>query len=357
MEKAMAEVIGEVASNIEAFKRVNDERFTELERRLNLRGLFEGSGGPESPELAFKSATGRTFPLIRAGERLAERVKSSEADFDLAEFVHANIAGRSTKAVASGPALVDSMLSNAIIDDVRAATTVIRAGAQTVMIDGPTVMGRIAGDPAVHQHTEGANDVTSSDVTLDSVTLDPKALVATVPLTGEVLADSPNLNQVLQTSLVGAFAAKLDALTLATILADTDVPESAAGQDPAIWAKVLEAVAAAMAADQPVPTGMITNTADFIARASQLASTAGSWLGKPPALAGMNEFPTTAIAAGFAIFGGFAESVLIAMRQQLRFEVVRWHDSGRYSHLLVAHMRADGVVYQPKRLFRMLKTV
>lgn len=48
MEKAMADVIGEVASNIEAFKRVNDERFTELERRLNLRGLFEGSGEPES---------------------------------------------------------------------------------------------------------------------------------------------------------------------------------------------------------------------------------------------------------------------------------------------------------------------
>ncbi|MDT3680302.1 MAG: phage major capsid protein [Burkholderiaceae bacterium] len=353
--------IDATAAAFDAFAAKQDEQVAELRDRLET--LESKRGGPGvttaagAPLLQFKSASGQTYPLLRSTDRLAGRETKAD-DFNLAEWVHAQIAGAtSTKAVSSGPALVETALSSRIIDAVRDATTIIRAGAQTVMIDQPTAMGRITGDPTVFQHTEGSNDITPSDVSVDAVTLNPKVLAATVPLTGEVLADSPNLGAILETSLTAAFAVKLDALALATILADANVPKSAAGQDTALWAKTLEAVGAAMAAKQPLPTGLICNTADFIARASQLASTAGSWLGKPPALAGMTEYPTTAITAGTALLGGFAESVLIAMRQGLRFEIVRWNDPGRYSHLLIAHMRADGIVFQPKRLFKQLKTV
>ena len=250
-----------------------------------------------------------------------------------------------------------SYVSAQVIDDVRAVTTVVRAGAGTIPIDGPTNLAKITGDPTVYQHTEAANDIVASDITIVPVTCDPKALVAIVPLSMEVVADSPNLDQVLRTSLAAAFAGKLDALCLATILADTAIPDSAAGQDPAIWLKCLEAVGAALAADQPLPTAMITNTADYIARASQLASTAGSWLGKPPALSGMVELPTTGITAGLAVYGGFARSFAVAMRQELRLEVIRFGNATSGMHSLVAHMRADGIVLQPKGLFIQKKTI
>jgi hypothetical protein len=47
----------------------------------------------------------------------------------------------------------------------------------------------------------------------------------------------------------------------------------------------------------------------------------------------------------------------VAMRQELRVEVVRHAKPTSGSHLLVAHMRADFVVLQPGRLFKQLKTV
>ena len=189
------------------------------------------------------------------------------------------------------------------------------------------------------------------------VALNPKALVALIPLSMEVVADSPNLDAVLNTSLAAAFGAKLDALALATILADATIPTSSTGQDPNAWLNCLSAIGEAMAANQPIPSSMIGNTADFIARASQLASTAGMWLGKPPALTNMGEYPTTSVTAGTAIYGGFDRGFAIALRQELRIEVVRFGTPNKATHVLVAHMRGAGVVLQPKRLFIQEKTV
>jgi len=77
----------------------------------------------------------------------------------------------------------------------------------------------------------------------------------------------------------------------------------------------------------------------------------------PPALAGMAELHTTSLTAGTALFGDFAAGCAVAMRQELRVEVVRHAKPTSASHLLVAHMRADGVVLQPGHLFKQLKTV
>ena len=76
----------------------------------------------------------------------------------------------------------------------------------------------------------------------------------------------------------------------------------------------------------------------------------------PPALSGMVEFPTSVITEGTALYGGFAEAVIIGMRQDLRVEVLRFADAGRYQHEVIAHMRADGYVAQPGRLFKQLAT-
>lgn len=333
-----------------------------IESRGNLQGLLGADGKALEPAgvRKLRLSNGKEALLLSKAARLAPYLSKSDSgntadEVSLGEFVAGQVLGR--KAVDRGPELVVTGIAANVIDDVRAQTTIVQAGSPTLVIPGPMKATRITGDATVHQHTEGANDITQSDVATDGVTLDPKALVARVPLTAELVEDSANLDQVLRIALAGAFAVKLDALSLATIIADANVPKSAAGQDPALWLKCLEAVGAAMAAKQPLPAAMICNTADFIARASQQASTAGSWLGKPPALANMAELPTTAITAGTALYGGFDAAFLVVVRQELRFEVLRFSDPGRYSHELVAHMRADGVLVQPKRLFKQLKTV
>lgn len=353
-------------NQISEWQRKQDERFAllqqEVDEVLKKAGRPSGLGGnlgaPEIDErkTAVVTIDGKRIPLLRKADNLSDYYgKSQSDDFDLGQYVREAMLG--SRKAASGPALVPDYLGARIIDDVRRATVIVEAGAGTLTIDGPTTLARIDGDPTVYQHTEDTDDVEESDIDLEPVSANPKMLVALVPLTAEVVSDSPNLTAALNASLVAAFAQKLDALSLATILADTDIPTSAAGQDPAAWAKCLEAVGAAMGANQPLPAAMICNTADFIARASQLASTAGAWLGKPPVLANMVEFPTTGVTAGSAIYGGFDQAFAIALRQELRLEVVRWKNPGKASHLLVAHMRADGVVLQPKRLFIQKKTV
>ena len=355
------------------FKSVQDQRFDNIEENMctfNAWMLKETS--PFGSKSGFTSSTskaqdrgsfsikmtdGSIVPVL--GKSLScvdfyPKKQQHEEEFSIGEYAKNVMLG--TKA-ASSSALVPTYVSSQVIDNVRAQSTVVQAGAGTIIIDGPTNLAKVTGDPTVYEHTEGATDITESDITLVPVTLNPKALVALVPLTMEVVADSPNLDAVLNASLSAAFGAKLDALALATILADANIPTSASGQDPAIWLKCLEAVGAAMAVNQPLPESMICNTADFIARASQLASTAGSWLGKPPALANMAEYPTTNVTAGTAIYGGFSRGFAIALRQELRLEVVRFGKPTSASHVLVAHMRGAGVVLQPKRLFIQEKTV
>ena len=333
-----------------------DERFKQIEDHIMV-SQRPGAGGSFASEVKYlQTAGGHKLPLIGANQKCADFFKGSgDEEFSIGQFAKDAICG-STKA-SSSTALVPTGLSSRLIDMVRARTVIREAGAGTIVLDGPTNIARLTGDPTVYQHTEGATDISESDVTAVAVPANPKLLAVLVPLTAELVQDSPNLDQLLNLALSGAFAAKLDALCLATILADTNIPKSAATQDPAIWAKTLEAVAAALALNQRLPGVHISAPADFIARASQLASSAGSWLGKPPALAGMTELQTTGLTAGTALFGDFAAGFAIGMRSDLRVEVIRHQKPTSASHLLVAHMRCDGFVLQAAQLFKQLKTV
>lgn len=356
----LAETIGRIAEGFDLHKEaVNDlrARLDRAETKLARPGAMTGGSLLPIEVRTLTTQDGRKLPFLRHDQKLSDVQPDSKGDvFDLGEFCRATMIGSKEGKSSSGPALVPTGLSGTVIDRVRAKTVVVAAGSGTIIIDGPTTLARLTSDPTVYQHTEGAPDINESDITATPVVLNPKTLVVLVPLTMELVSDSPNLDAVLQTALANAFAGKLDALCLAALLADTSIPKSSVTQDPAIWAKTLEAVGAALAANQEVPFAHIGAPADFIARASQLASTAGSWLGKPPALASMRELFSTGVTAGTALFGDFAAGFAIAMRQELRVEVVRHAKPASGSHLLIAHMRADGVVLQANRLFKQLKT-
>ena len=355
----VAQMIDQVGNSFEKFKEQQTETVTELrktvdklETKLARPGAIQVSDGDQGAPRTLKTQDGRELPYLAAGQKFADiRRDTRGEDFSIGEFCRSALLGSKEDKAASGPALVPTGLGSQVIDRVRANTVIVQAGAGTIIIDGPTNLARLTGDPTVYQHTEGAADIVESDITAVPVALNPKLLAVLIPLTTELVSDSPNLDAVLTTALTNAFAAKLDALCIATILADANIPKSAAAHDPAVWAKVLEAVGASLALDHDLPFAHISTPANFIARAAQLASTAGSWLGKPPALAGMRELFTSSMTADQAIFGDFAAGFAIAMREELRFEVVRHAKPTSGSHLLVAHMRADGIVLQPGRLF------
>ena len=360
----MGEVIDKMAEGIETFKQTQGDTVAELrktidrlETRLSRPGAAHTQQDGDNEQKSLTTADGRKLPLLSAKQRVSNLSRTDDSEgFTLGGFVRDAIVG--SRKAASGPALVPTFVSGNVIDNVRQQTVLVGgAGASTIIIDGPTNMARITQDPTVYQHTEGANDITESDILATPVSLNPKLLAALIPLTVELVQDSPNLDAALNASLAGAFAVKLDQLGIAKLLADAGIPKSLATQDPALWAKLLEAVGAALGLNQALPTAHISAPTDMIARAGQTASTSGVWLGAPPLLSAMRELHSTGLTAGTALFGDFAAGCAVAMRQELRVEVVRHAKPTSGSHLLVAHMRADFVVLQPGRLFKQLKTV
>lgn len=284
--------------------------------------------------------------------------QTGEDEFSLSNFVRAGMGiERPRNAVVSGNGLVPVGVASNIIDAMREKSAIANSGALVIEIDGPTNVGRIDSDPTVSQHTEGIEDVSESVPVFSGVALNPKSLVCNIPLSAEVVADSANLGALLRASISGAFAAKLDELCLATILADGNVPVSSVSQDPASWQGVLSAVASGMVFNQGLPTALISNPADMILRASELAETGGTWLGRPALLDALLELSSNGLDAGTAIFGNWAQAFAVAVRSQLQLEIVRYARAASFSHLLVASMRADGYVIQPNGLFIMDKTV
>lgn len=331
-------------------------RLLETEQKLCRRGNPDAESDSVGAVKYLKTNDGNEVPLLAKGQKMGDLYGKDDGDgFNLGDFARDVIVG--SRKAASGAALVPTYQGARIIDAVRARTVMVEAGAGTILIDGPTNLARLTSGPTVYQHTEAAEDIEESDIVAVPVTLNPKLLAVLIPLTVELVQDSPNLDAILNTALSAAFAAKLDALAIARLLADPAIAKSAVAQDPAFWMKVLEAVGAALALNQALPTAHISSPADFIARASQQSNTAGNWLGAPPALASMRELQTTGLPAGTSIFGNFSESFAFALRSDLRVEVVRHAKPKTASHLLVAHMRADGVVLQPGHLFKQLKTI
>ena len=372
--EAVVKAIDSIGTAFDEFKAFNDERINGLAKtvdRLEIKlarpgngYVTESLGGSinNGPVRTLKTRQGLELPYLMPEQKLSafrgvSPFGSRDEQFDLGVFCRDAVCGSREQKASSGAAFVPNGLSSMVVDRVRAMTVVSQAGAGTIVIDGPTNLARITGDPTVYQHTEGATDISESDVTATAIALNPKTLAVLIPLTVELVSDSPNLDAILQTALAEAFAAKLDALCIATMLADTNVPKSAVAHDPALWAGVLAAVGAALALNQDLPDAHIGTPANYIARAGQLASTAGSWLGKPPGLANMRELFTSTMTADQSLFGDFRRGFAIAMRDELRLEIIRHAKPTSGSHLLVAHMRADGIVLQPNRLFWQKKVV
>ena len=351
--------IADLTETVKKFILAYDQKFEILERAVALTGAPGPGGGDYAPTPAAGmfavDIDGKRFPVLARGDKLSTqfpRPTGTGADWSIGEYVRGNMGLKVQNAVIErGTATVPSFVSAAIIDAVRAKSRLVQAGAGTIPIMGKTTLCRIASDATISEHTEGANDISESIPVLEPVALDPKMLAALIPVSIELVQDSPNLDAALQLSIAAAFAAKIDTLGIATILADAAVPTSGATQATATWAGILSAVGSMLAANQGLPMALIASPADYIARASQLASTAGSWLGAPPVLANMLDLDSSGMADATAILGDFSLGFAIAIRMDVQVELIRWGKASYGSHLLAAYGRLAGYVLQPKALY------
>jgi len=358
----LKKTIEDLGVNFEEFKAKYDERLNEYEAKVESmetiagRGAF--GGGVKRNTEASKVAidiNGRKIPVFAKGEKMSDMFPSPSLEdetFSLGDFVRGSM-GLEVKAsvLERGSASVPTYLSAQIIDDVRAKARLFQAGAVTIPVEGKTVICRISSDPTVIEHTEAANDITESVPVFEPVTLDPKMLAALIPVTVEIVQDSPNLDAALQMSIAAAFANKVDTLGIATILADSDIPTSSSTEATGSWAGILAATGSMLAADQDIPKALICSPGDFIARASQTADSSGTWLGAPPVLEKMLDLPTTSMSDSTGIMGDFSIGFGVASRVDMQLELIRWGKPGYGSHLLVAWARMAGYVLQPKALY------
>ncbi|MDO8262186.1 MAG: phage major capsid protein, partial [Gallionella sp.] len=191
--------------DFQAWKAKQDEKYSELSKNMDELGMkanrpnMGGSGGASSEIKHLRTADGKSVPLLRSEQKFADLYRGEKSEFNIGEFCRDAVCG-STKA-ASGAALVPVAVGSQIIDMVREATVISLAGAGTIAIDGPTNLARLTSGPTVYQHTEGATDIVESDIVAAPVTLNPKTLAVLVPLTVELVQDSPNLNALLTSAL------------------------------------------------------------------------------------------------------------------------------------------------------------
>lgn len=338
------------------------EQTDRIEEVLNRPGSISSPSAVAQPDRFAVTVSGKKIPVLSRDDQLSNhfrtQVNYGEPEWSIGDFVRASmgVGNYNNSILERGSSTVPTYLTSRIIDDIRAKNTLIQSGALTLPIDGKTVISRIDSDPTVCVHVEGEADITESLPSFSPVELDPKMLVCQIPLSVEIVADSENLDLLLRMSISAAISKKLDQLGITALLADAAIEESATGQDTETWAGLLQAAGSHIGLNNDWPKTVISNASDYAKRISQVSG-GGEWLVNPPPLATMKDLFSTHMTAGKAMMGDFSLGLLLAMRQELRLELIRWQKPGSASHLLCAYMRGGFYIIQPKALYRQLKIV
>lgn len=255
----------------------------------------------------------------------------------------------------AGGYTVPDILSARLIDRMRAASTVIRAGAQTVPLGSDVnYVAKLLTDPSPAWRAENGA-IAESDPTFGRVTMTPRSLGVIVKVSRELLEDSVNIGSALPTVIANAMAAELDRVAL---LGSGTAPEprgvanftsktanSFAGGELG-YADLVKARTALRSVNADV-SAFIMHPRDEGQLVEAVDST-GQPITIPPVIASIPMLTTTKIATNGGVgtneskvFAGDFSKLLIGVRHSLRIEVLkeRYADTNQYA--FVAVLRAD----------------
>ncbi len=195
-------------------------------------GQHRGSYGPgnrngQSP-LIFRTKDGREVRAVRSNESFAAAVRSGTpggpgSDISVGQFIRSMITGARSPAEqralaettqSGGAYLIPTPLATELIDVLRNATQVVRAGAVTIPMDSATLsFARAKADPAVAWKVE-LNPIVPADPGLEGVILTAHTLVGMTIISVEVAEDAIGGEQVIADMLGKALALELDRVAL-----------------------------------------------------------------------------------------------------------------------------------------------
>lgn len=256
----------------------------------------------------------------------------------------------------AGGYTVPDILSARLIDRMRAASTVMKAGAQTVPLTSDTnYIAKLLTDPVPAWRAENAA-IAESDPTFGRVTLTARSLGVIVKVSRELLEDSLNIGSALPNVIATAMAAELDRVAL---LGSGTPPEPKgvanfsgltasgfAGGALSGYLDMLRARGALMGANV-IPNGIIMSTREETDLALALDGE-GRQLDIPRPLQTIPMHVTSKIPTNGGVgtnessmFMGDWSKLLVGIRHQIRIEVLKERYADYNQYAFVAVMRAD----------------
>jgi HK97 family phage major capsid protein len=235
-------------------------------------------------------------------------------------------------------------------------------------------IARVLTDPVVGWRAEGVA-LAEGGPSFDRVLLSAKTLGAQIKVSRELMDDSSNIAAAIETALAGAMALELDRAALfgdgsadsptginsiAGILTESmDTP----GAINIGYSRLIDCVTALQSNNAPDASGMVMapRTAGQL---DQLVNGHGDVLSMPPSLARIPRFVTSSVPINqtddplddlTTILIGDFRQLLIGIRTALEIRVFDQPLAGNGQLLVVAWMRADVQLAQPKAFVRLNK--
>jgi len=361
------------------------------ERQAAERWLANKRGGTGTePETAEDTGDGL---VLSRGESAATRLRTlglgdeSYQGLTLGNFLRSIVLGPRTDTEkralsegtdSAGGFTVPTQLLGESIDKLRAATTVFKAGARTVLLNtDKTSIARLATDPTATWKVENAQ-LSDNSPTFERIVFDAQSLMSIVLLSREVLEDSVNIERMLAQGFAGAFAVKLDA---AALLGSGTPPEpqgifgasgigsvsmGAAGATLAAtsgYAKIVDLMQALADANAAPPTALIMAPRTQ-AQIAKLADTTTQPLNPPAMVAAIPQMVTTTIpvnqvvggsgAVCSSIIAGDFSQLYVGIRTQMRIEVLKERYADYLQYGLLCYMRADVQLAHPASFAKLI---
>lgn len=256
----------------------------------------------------------------------------------------------------AGGYTVPKTLSAELIDNLRAASVCVRAGAQTVPLDSNKhSIAKVVADAVPAWRAENAA-LNESAPTFGQILFDARSLAVMVKVSRELLDDSLNVGTALPAVLTAALAKELDRVALIGsgtapeprgITNTSGIGTTALGAALTSYAPLLAARTGLLTSNVGEPTAVILHPRDE-GTLSGLTDTTDQPLALPPRLVGLPMLTTTQIptdgGAGddeSKIIVGDFRKLLIGMREDIRIEILRERYADNHQVAFIAHMRAD----------------
>jgi HK97 family phage major capsid protein len=252
-------------------------------------------------------------------------------------------------------------LARIYIDKLRAASVVMRAGAQTVDMTSETLaIARLASDPTMAWRAENA-EITASDPTFERVLFNAYSLASLVKTSRELMEDTVNAGAMLENAFVQAAALEFDRAALYGTGSGATMPEGV-GVISGINSVSMGTNGAAITTDAvsdalyeieldnaPTPTAMIYHprTGNELRKLKDGEGRPVTW---HPDIAAIPRLATTSVPinqtqggasnASSLLMGHFPH-MMVGLRSALRIELLKERYAEFLQYGFVAHMRGD----------------